>query len=69
MYHHKHWFLSRHTLAGMGLGALASTIIYVYWNEVSLLSALKVGVIGTLLFMYGKGRKHHGYYINHHKGH
>ena len=63
----KPWFICKNTLAGVGIGLMAATAVFYYREEVALIGALQVGVIGFFLFMYAKGRKHNHY--QHYGGH
>lgn len=70
-----HWYNRHHYksgIAGIGLGLVLAAVIFYYWDEVSALSSIKIGVIGLLTFMIAKHKKgsHHGYvHHGHHEKH
>jgi len=62
----KPWFLCKNTLAGVGLGLLAASLVFHYRGETTLLATLQVGLVGFFFFAYGsRHKKYHSGYVNH----
>lgn len=58
---HKHTLLHRDAWAGIGLGIIITSVVFIYIGEATTSALVKVGIVGLLLFVLVKrksGRKH-----------